>query len=65
MIGEKKYYLTCNGPWDKGVYQNFDYFCAVLEMAMATWCRKVGRLGLYLGDGSPTLLDPRFADNIL
>ena len=40
-------------------------FCAVLEMAMGMWRRTVGRLGFDLGDGGPTLLDRRFADDIL
>ena len=40
-------------------------FCAVLEMAMGVWRGRDGRLGLGLGDGGPTLLDLRFADDIL
>ena len=40
-------------------------FFAVLEMAMGMWRRALGRLGLDLGDGGPTLLDLRFADDIL
>ena len=32
---------------------------------MGMWRRTVGRLGLDLGDGGPTLLDLRFADDIL
>ena len=40
-------------------------FCAVLEMAMGMWRRTVGKLRLDLGDGGPTLLDLRFADDIL
>ena len=40
-------------------------FCAVLEMAMGMWRRTVGGLGLDLGDGGPTLLNLRFADDIL
>ena len=39
-------------------------FCAVLEMAMGMWRGRVSRLGLDLGDGGPTLLDVRFADDI-
>ena len=35
--------------------------CTVLEMAMGMWRRMVGRLG----DGGPTLLELRFADDIL
>ena len=38
-------------------------FCAVLEMAMGMWRRTVGGLGFDLGDGGPTLLDLRFADD--
>ena len=32
---------------------------------MGMWRRTVGRFGLDLGDGGPTLLDLRFADDIL
>ena len=32
---------------------------------MGVWRGTVGRLGLDLGDGGPTLLDLRFADDIL
>ena len=32
---------------------------------MGMWRRTVGTLGLDLGDGGPTLLDLRFADDIL
>ena len=38
---------------------------AVLSMAMGMWRHTVGRLGLDLGDGGPTLLDLRFADDFL
>ena len=36
-------------------------FCPVMEMVMGAWLGTVGRLGLDLGGGGPTLLDLRFA----
>ena len=36
-------------------------FCTILEMVMGMWRRTVGRLG----DGGPTFLELRFADDIL
>ena len=40
-------------------------FCSVLEMSMANWRDEMEHLGLNLGDGGRSLLDLRFADDIL
>ena len=40
-------------------------FCSVLEMSMANWRDEMERLGLDLRDGGRSLLDLRFADDIL
>ena len=40
-------------------------FCSVLEMSMANWRDEMEHLGLDLRDGGRSLLDLRFADDIL
>ena len=40
-------------------------FCSVLEMSMANWRDEMEHLGLDLCDGGRSLLDLRFADDIL
>ena len=40
-------------------------FSCVLEVALGCWPGKVGNAGVDFQDGMPTLLDLRFADDIL
>ena len=40
-------------------------FCALLEFAMSSWRAKMESYGLNLHDGMKTLLDLRFADDLL
>ena len=40
-------------------------FSCVLEVALGCWRRKVGNAGVDFQDGMRTLLDLRFADDIL
>ena len=57
--------LAIHGGVRQGCVLSPRLLCSVLEMSMAKWRDEMKHLGLDLGDGGPSLLDFRCADDIL
>ena len=58
-------FLPYTVEYDKDIFFSPRLFCSVLEMSMANWRDEMQHLGLDLCDGGRSLLDLRFAENIL
>ena len=63
MCGCKRFNITGGVP--QGCMLSPRLFFSILHWAMREWEAEVGKTGFNLMDGSPNLLDLRFADDIL